>query len=288
MLARYVFVISLFFSLPLTTEGQIDSQELKAPINPLPGYTWSGQRVKDGISGKFVREDGFTITLRGSAARGFYSKVFETGKAAVWRKDQVINGIKVAVARFDDDGEIAVLTDETEILSAKARTLDQVADLLLSIPALAQPNVDPPPAAEGNRAAPGNIRLLPGYVHERRRGKDSSPGVIAKVGGLSISYDIGEMAANYAIKYFPEHFERLRRRNHLNSDANERDIRVLSDQVLWRQSRSMKGDELMLVQLKDNKLIGSFAKASANFVASIDSDEELADFLLMVLTYDPK
>ena len=284
MLVRCVFVISLFFSFQLTIQGQIDPQELKAPIDPLPGYTWSGQRGKDGISGKFVRADGFTIAFRRSAARGFYSKAFATGRAAIWRKDQIINGNRVAVARFED-GEIATLIDETEMLSANPRTLDQVADLLLSTAALTQLNVDLPPATEERPAVPGNIRLLPGYVHERRRGKDSSPGVIARAGALSIGYDIGRMAANYAIKYFPEDYERLLRRNRLNEDSIKRDLQYQNERVRWRQRQKLNGDELMLVQLKDDKVIGSFAKANANFVADVDSEEELADFLLMVLTY---
>lgn len=284
MLVRCVLVISLFFSFQLTIQGQIDPQELKAPIDPLPGYTWSGQRGKDGISGKFVRADGFTIAFRRSAARGFDSKAFATGRAAIWRKNQIINGTRVAVARFED-GEIATLIDETEMLSANPRTLDQVADLLLFTAALTQQNGNSPPLTEEGPRAPGNVRFIPGYVHERRQGKDSSVGVIAKAGGLSIGYDIGRMAGNYADNYFPEYFERLRRRTHLNADANESDVRFLSEQVRWRQRRNVNGDELMLVQLKDDKLIGSFAKANANFVADVDSEEELADFLLMVLTY---
>ena len=93
------------------------------------------------------------------------------------------------------------------------------------------------------------------------------------------------MAANYAIKYFPEDYERLLRRNRLNEDSIKRDLQYQNERVRWRQRQKLNGDELMLVQLKDDKVIGSFAKANANFVADVDSEEELADFLLMVLTY---
>jgi len=132
---------------------------------------------------------------------------------------------------------------------------------------------------------PGNIKLLPGYVHEPRRGKDSRVGVIYKQDGLSIDYDIGRMAANYADQYFPEYFERLRKQTHLNSDAIEGQVRFYENQVVWRQRQFVNGDEVMIVLLKDSKLIASFVNSTANFVAKVDSSDKIADFLLTVLTY---
>src|SRR5439155_982354 len=46
-------------------------------------------------------------------------------------------------------------------------------------------------------AAPGNIRLLPGYVHQSGTGIDSVVGSIARKGGLVIEYDIGRLAGVY-------------------------------------------------------------------------------------------
>jgi len=50
-------------------------------------------------------------------------------------------------------------------------------------------------------AAPGNIRLLPGYVHRRAQGIDSMVGSISqkeRKNGLVIHYDIGRLAGVYA------------------------------------------------------------------------------------------
>ena len=44
---------------------------------------------------------------------------------------------------------------------------------------------------------PGNIRLLPGYVHPRGQGIDCAVGRIARRGGLVIEYDLGRLAGAY-------------------------------------------------------------------------------------------
>ena len=134
---------------------------------------------------------------------------------------------------------------------------------------------------------PGNIELLTGYVHEPRRGKDSRVGVIYKKDGLAIGYDIGRMAAVYADQYFPEYFEKLRKQTHRNPDSIEWEIKSLQDKVKWRQRQNVNGDEVLIVLLKDSTLIASFVNSKANFQAKIDSDDKIADFLLMVLTYQP-
>lgn len=135
--------------------------------------------------------------------------------------------------------------------------------------------------------APGHIQLPQGYVYERQKGIDSHVGAIIRSDGFTIRHDIGGMAANYAFKFFPEHFERLRKQTHLNSDAIEQEIKYLQDQVEWRQRQKVNGDDLMVVFLKDSTLIASFANSSANFIAKIDSNDKLADFFLIVLTYQP-
>src|SRR5438309_1303373 len=92
-----------------------------------------------------------------------------------------------------------------------------LAALLVCFPNLVIAQI--PPNQPGQFPPPGNMKLLPGYVHEARRGIDSRVGVIYKKDGLSISYDIGRMAGVYAEEYFPEYFEKLRKQTHLNPDA---------------------------------------------------------------------
>ena len=45
---------------------------------------------------------------------------------------------------------------------------------------------------------PGNISLLPDYVHVKKRGIDTAIGEISKSKGLTIQYDNGFLAGNYA------------------------------------------------------------------------------------------
>ena len=143
--------------------------------------------------------------------------------------------------------------------------------------------------APGTKAS-GTGTLPEGYRNEPRRGIDSKIGAIIRGDGFTITYDIGRMAGNYAAPYFPEHFESLRKQTHLNRDAIEQQVKYLQDRMQWRQRQQFKGDELMLVMLKDNTLIASFANSYANFMAKADSSDKIADFLLIVTSYpfDPK
>jgi hypothetical protein len=118
------------------------------------------------------------------------------------------------------------------------------------------PNLTPP--------APGNIKLLPGYIHERKQGMDSIVGQISKKDGFVIYYDIGRMAANYAAAAYTD-----KKQN-----------------VLWVKNQKINNDDLMIVYLKDGTVYASFGGASANFIATVKTNEELTEFLLMVLTYD--
>jgi hypothetical protein len=95
------------------------------------------------------------------------------------------------------------------------------------------------------------------------------------------------MTGNYADDYFPENFERMRKQTHLSTSSIETRIQYLENQGKWRERRSVEGNDVMIVQLKDNKIIASFSDSGANFVAVVDSSEKVADFLLIVLTYQP-
>lgn len=136
-------------------------------------------------------------------------------------------------------------------------------------------------------AQPGNIRLPEGYKYEPRRGIDSHVGAIVRRDGFGIGHDIGRMAANYAYQYFPEHFEKLRKQTHLNTTAIESQIRYLQGKIEWRQRQTINGHDVMVVLLKDQTLIASFVGADANFIAKIDTTDKIADFFLIVMTYQP-
>jgi hypothetical protein len=125
-----------------------------------------------------------------------------------------------------------------------------------------------PGAAPEGDPPPGGIRLLEGYQHQREQGQDSSPGRIWKVGGLEIRYDIGMLAGNYA-------------------EGKDKTARV------WTRQQVVGNRRVTIVKSKDGKVFVSFASDKddarggypANFYATIQNDEELADLLLTALTY---
>src|SRR5438045_100982 len=89
----------------------------------------------------------------------------------------------------------------------------------------AAPDADPPP---------GGIHLLDGYQHKREQGTDSSPGRIWKDGGLTIQYDIGGLAGNYA-------------------EGQEKADRV------WMRRQVVEGRRVEIVKSKDGNVYVSFA-----------------------------
>lgn len=219
-----------------------------------------------------------------SAVKGFYARQFLNTENISWLKQQEVNGQQLTVAYFKN-GEIVACFDDTTNFTAKIESTDQLADFLLTVMTFKSN-----PAASSNvprTGAPGNLILLSGYVHKAIQGIDSRPGTIKNEQGFSIGYDIGRMAGIYAYQYFPEHFAMLRKQTHLNSAAIEREVQYLQDKVVWRQRQKIDGDDVMVVLLKDSTLIASFVKSTANFVAKVDSADKIADFFLMVLTYQP-
>jgi hypothetical protein len=113
---------------------------------------------------------------------------------------------------------------------------------------------------------PGNIKMLPGYVHQRRPGKDSQIGVIFKRNGLSITYEIGKTVGNAV--------ERLAKEN--------------MDVVEWVKVEKTEAGRVSVAQLKDGRIAACYLDLNANFTAEARNDDDVSDFLAMVLTYNPK
>lgn len=111
---------------------------------------------------------------------------------------------------------------------------------------------------------PGSIKLLPGYVHHHGQGIDSTVGTIGKEAGLRIHYDIGPLAGNYA-------------------ECSK--LCGWTDNEVWRKKQIVSNQEVICVFTKEKRLVISFPKATANFYATIRSQEDMADMLLMVLTF---
>ena len=117
-------------------------------------------------------------------------------------------------------------------------------------------------ATETTDSPPGAIKLLPDYTHQTQQGIDTRMGKIFKKGGLTIQYDIGFFAGNYAG----------------SQQKNQR---------RWYKEQIINGQTVQLVRTKDRTLCVTFVEHSANFYAKVKTEEDIADVLLMVLTYTP-
>jgi hypothetical protein len=110
---------------------------------------------------------------------------------------------------------------------------------------------------------PGSIKLLPGYQHKVGRGIDSEVGTISKPGGAIITFDIaGDAGVATNDKSLPK-------------------------RTLWRAEQIVNGEKAVVVFTKSKVLIISFPAEQANFSATIRNSREMADVLLMILTYEP-
>lgn len=110
---------------------------------------------------------------------------------------------------------------------------------------------------------PGDMQLLPGYVHVRKRGIDTSVGDISKPSGLTIRYDNGFLASNQAWMHF----------------------RFLGEKFDWYKEQKVNGLTLYLTRGKDGSIVATFPETCANFRAEGVNEEALTDFLLMIVTY---
>lgn len=112
---------------------------------------------------------------------------------------------------------------------------------------------------------PGNIQLVENYVHEPRQGIDAAVGSFKRSDGFVIDYLIGSNVENTAY-------------HRLQLDKNN---------VLWFKQQWIKNDVVDLVLFTDGELRASFIKSKANFIAKTKNNGDIADFLLMIMTYTP-
>jgi hypothetical protein len=107
------------------------------------------------------------------------------------------------------------------------------------------------------------VQLLPGYKLQIVPGVEGSGGTIWKRGGPTIGFNLPQCCfGNIA-------------------DSIE------STSVLWRQEQIINGQKVICVFTKSHELVITFPKSLSNFQANVRNQQELAEILLMVLTYDP-
>ena len=132
------------------------------------------------------------------------------------------------------------------------------------------PSTPKPTPEEKSEPAPGGIVLLKDYVHTKKRGIDTSVGEIKGTTGIVIRYDNGPLAGNLAWR------------------MNNQLPRLNNVGVLWYQEQVTNGLHIYLLRGEDNSIYASFPETCANFFAFNVNEQQLADFLLMMMTYHEK
>jgi hypothetical protein len=126
-------------------------------------------------------------------------------------------------------------------------------------------------ACAADAPPPGNVQLLAGYVHEPLQGIDSIVGKISKKGGLTIQYEIGRVPKPGGLA--------------LGGDFSNAAQRLPEKDRRWLKQQVVAGEPVDIAYGKNDVLIVSFPKSGVNFTSTVKTQEELADVLLMVLTY---
>jgi len=93
-------------------------------------------------------------------------------------------------------------------------------------------------------------------------GIDTWGGAIWKVGGLKIEWDSGL---------------------HVGVAADLVDKK----DVAWRENQVINGQQVICVYTRSNDLIVSFPRLVANFQGHIQHQQDLAEMLLMIMTFEP-
>ena len=128
------------------------------------------------------------------------------------------------------------------------------------------------------------IKLLPGYRAKRGQAVDAAVWTIERDGGPIIEFESGPSEGS-----FPDPKERDLYSWHREQVINGFKVRLAlikpGVETIWEPEnrRGLKPGGILLVTF----LLGGHKDSTANFTAKIGSSEELADVLLMVLTFDP-
>ena len=114
------------------------------------------------------------------------------------------------------------------------------------------------------------MQLLKNYNHQAMQGIDSKVGVISKKGGLNIKYELGRVATDSNIRKGGDFTDRAKR---------------AAKGAQWYREQVINGQVVHLAHLKNGKLLASFPLKGMNFSVDIKKPTDLADALLMILSY---
>lgn len=107
------------------------------------------------------------------------------------------------------------------------------------------------------------VRPMDGWKHETLRGIDSTVGRFVGERGFEIRYDAGGMAGNWA------------------AGARKR------GEVAWSRKQVVNGLPCEFVMTTKGRIIATFPEQMTNFFAEAKSPEDVADFMLLAMTFSP-
>lgn len=120
----------------------------------------------------------------------------------------------------------------------------------------------------------GGMRLLPGYQHQPLQGIDSIVGRIVKEDGLQINYEIGAVSQPGQPRF--------------GGSFSDRPKLMPADQLRWYREQVVNGQSVHVAYRKDEILMVSYPAKGMNVSVTVRSADEMAEALLMILTYpDP-
>lgn len=130
----------------------------------------------------------------------------------------------------------------------------------------------------------GGIKLLDGYKFKRSSTIDTINGIIYKDGGLNIEFESG-ISEGYAVNPKDKNKYIWYREQIVNGHKVMLALTKSGVGTVWKSenSRSSKQYNILMVTFP-----GRFGpNDAANFYAEVLNEKEIADMLLMVLTFDP-
>jgi len=144
-------------------------------------------------------------------------------------------------------------------------------------------SISPYVTASGD--APGGINLLEGYSVKRVSAVDAAAWTIEKHGGLHISFEAGANEGSWAD---PKEIDRYSwyREQKVNGYIARFALVRAGLKTQWEPNDSAglsPGNILLVTFLID----GLRSNHTANFASKVTNSQEIADALLMVMTFDP-
>lgn len=129
----------------------------------------------------------------------------------------------------------------------------------------------------------GGVKLLKGYSYERSRAVDTINGRIYKENGLSIEFESG-ISEGYAVDSKQQKGYLWYREQEINGHKVFVALTRPGVNTRWEPKKPRRADIRILMAT----FPGKFGPLdAANFYAEVVDDTEVADALLMILTFDP-